>query len=95
MAQAGVAAFPGDLALEALDDAFVEGLDFMAGAADEIMMVVVAVLGPDFVASGAVDPRDALDEFLVLEDGDEAEDGGEVAAVGVDFFVDVGEGEGN
>ena len=95
VAESGVAAFLGDLAFEALDDAFIDGLDFVAGAADEIVMVMMAVARADFVARGAVDPRDALDEFLFLQDGDEAEDGGEIAAFGVDFLMDIRKGEGD
>lgn len=95
MAQGGVPAFLGDLAFEALDHAFVDGLDFVAGAADEVMMMVMAILRLDFVAGGAIDPGDALDEFFFFEDRDEAEDGGEVAAARADFLVNIGEGEGD
>ena len=95
MAETGIAALFGDLVFEALDDAFIEGLDLVAGAADQVVMVMMAVLGANFVACGAVDPRDALHKFLFFQDGDEAKDGGEIAALGADFFVDIGEGEGN
>ena len=95
VAEAGVAPFLGDLVFEALDDAFVDGFDLMAGPADQVVMVVVAIGVADFVTGGAIDPGDALDQFLFLEDGDEAEDGGEITALGADFLVNFGEGEGD
>ncbi len=57
--------------------------------------MLMPIACPDFVAGGSIDPRNALDEFLFLKDGDEAENGGEVAALGPHLFVDIGEGEGN
>ena len=95
MAERGISAFLGDLVLEALNHAILDRLHFVAGAADQVVMMMMAVLRADFVPGRAIDPRDTLDQFFIFENRDEAEDGGEVAAFRAHLFVDVGQGKRN
>ena len=95
MAEAGVAALFRDLVLEAFDHAFVERLDLMALAADQVMMVMMPVPRTDFMPGRPVDPGDPLHEFLFFENGNEPENGGEVAAFRAHLLVNLRQGEGN
>src|SRR5579859_5580898 len=70
MAHAGIPALLGDLILKTLDHALVDRLDLMAGAADQVMMVMMPVARLDFMPRRTVDPGDPLDEFLFLENRD-------------------------
>ena len=96
MAHPGVAALFGDLVLEAPHDAFFDWFDFMAGAADQVMMMVtVPVARTDFMPGRAVHPRDPLHQLLFLEDGNKPEHGRKVAAFYAHLLVNVGQGQRN
>lgn len=93
MTEAGITALLRNLVLEAPHDTFVERLDLVAIAADEIM--VVMVIAGNLVSGCSIDPCDALHQSFFLQNGDEAENRGKIAALRLHLFVDIGQGEGN
>ncbi len=95
MADAGVAPLFGNLVLESLDHAFIDGLDLVAGAADQVMVMMMAITRANFMPGRSVDPGDPLHELFFFEDRNEPEDGGEIAAFRAHLLVDIGQGEGN
>src|ERR1700678_1907919 len=69
----GIAPLLRDPVLEFLHHAILDRLDLVAGAADEIVVMMRAVAAADFVPGRAVDPGHALDQRFLLQQRDEPE----------------------
>jgi hypothetical protein len=67
----------------------------VARAADQVMVVMMAVPGLDLVPRRPVDPGDPLHQLPFLENRNEPKHGGKVAAFPGYLFVNVRQGEGN
>jgi hypothetical protein len=95
VADAGVTALLGDLVFKSLDHAFVERLDLVAGAANQVVMVMMSIPRLDFVPRRPVDPGHPLHQRFLFENRNKTKHSGEVAAFLAHLFVNVGQGEGN
>jgi hypothetical protein len=87
VADAGVTALLGDLVFKSLD--------LVAGASNQVVMVMMSIPRLDFVPRRPVDPGHPLHQLFLFENRNKTKHSGEVAAFLAHLFVNVGQGEGN
>lgn len=86
----GITAFLRDLAFESFHDTFIEWFHFVAGPANQVVVMVMSIPRPDFMPGRSIDPGHPLHQFFFFQDRDESENGGEIAALFAHLLVDVG-----
>jgi len=95
MTDSGVTPFFGDLVFKLFHHAFLNRFDFMAGAADQVMMMVMPIPRPDFVPRGAINPGHPFHQIFFLENGDEPKNRGKIAICTAHFVVNFRESQGH